>query len=125
MKVNRVDRFVLDPTPAQEQRLRSHADTARYAWKGAWINARNAPRREEVGVRGRPAPALEQGKAAYPQAGLVEGELQVRKEAFRTLERALRDLIAPRRVNGKALVSGSPGARGRGDAGIPSASAPG
>jgi hypothetical protein len=70
------------------------AGAGRYAWKGTWINARNAPRREEVEVRGRSAPALEQGKAAYPQAGLVEGEREVRKEALRTLERALRDLIA-------------------------------
>jgi len=32
MKVHQAYRFALDPTPAQEQRLRSHAGAARYAW---------------------------------------------------------------------------------------------
>jgi len=32
MPVHQAYRFALDPTPAQEQRLRSHAGAARYAW---------------------------------------------------------------------------------------------
>jgi putative transposase len=58
MRVVQAYRFALDPSPAQERALRSHAGAARFAWNWAWWG--------------------ENSKCVY-------------QEAFRDLDRALRD----------------------------------
>jgi putative transposase len=88
-------RFALNPTPAQERALRSHAGAARFAWnwslakckarydaEGRWYSGTELHRIWNVEKKADPALAwwAENSKCAY-------------QEAFRDLDRALRDFI--------------------------------
>jgi putative transposase len=103
-------RFALDPAPAQERMLRSHAGAARFAWN--WGLARCVERHTAQGqwysgaelhrlwnARKKADPALswwaENSKCAY-------------QEAFRDLDRALRDFVKSRNGQRKGRRLGFP-----------------
>ena len=96
MKVNQAYRFALNPTPAQEAMLRSHAGAARFAWnwglakckeryeaEGKWYSAIDLHKLWNAEKKADPALGWwgENSKCAY-------------QEAFRDLDRALRDFTA-------------------------------
>jgi transposase len=119
-------RFALDPTPAQEQKLRSHAGAARFAWNWGLDQCR---KRYEAEKQWYSAVDLHriwnQAKRQDPKlAWWKENSKCVYQEAFRNLDRALRDFIASKRGERKGAWA-SPSARRRAGAGIPSASVPG
>jgi putative transposase len=119
-------RFALDPTPSQEQRLRSHAGAPRFAWN--W-GLEQCGKRYEAKKQGYSAVDLHQiwnqAKRQNPNlAWWKENSKCVYQEAFRNLDRALRDFIASKRGKRKGAWA-SLGTRRRAGAGIPSASAPG
>jgi putative transposase len=116
VKVNQAYRFALDPTPAQERALRSHAGAARFAWN--WGLARCRERHEAEGTwytgidlhklwneRKKADPALswwrENSKCAY-------------QEAFRDLDRALRDFVTSKKGARKGRRLGFPRFKKRG-----------
>lgn len=116
MKVSQAYRFALDPTPAQERALRSHAGAARFAWnwglarckerydaEGQWYSAIdlhklwNAEKKRDPGL----AWWGENSKCAY-------------QEAFRDLDRALADFIKSRKGQRKGRRLGFPRFKKRG-----------
>jgi putative transposase len=93
MKVNQAYRFALDPAPAQERMLWSHAGAARFAWnwglakcreryaaEGKWYSAVDMHKLWTAEKKADPALAwwTENSKCAY-------------QEAYRDLDRAPRD----------------------------------
>ena len=95
MTLTQAYRFALDPTPSQERALRSHAGAARFAWN--WGLARC---RERHAAEGKWYTAIDlhklwnQAKRADP--GLAwwgENSKCAYQEAFRDLDRALRDFV--------------------------------
>ena len=124
MKVVQAYRFALDPTPAQERALRSHAGAARFAWnwglarcrerhaaEGKWFSAAelhklwNAEKKVDPGL----AWWAESSKCAY-------------QEAFRNLDRALRDYVKSRKGERKGRRLGFRSSRSAGSAGTRSGS---
>jgi putative transposase len=109
-------RFALDPSPAQEQALRSHAGAARFAWNWGlarcreryeaerrWYSAMDLHRLWNAAKKADPALAWwgENSKCAY-------------QEAFRDLDRALRDFIKSRKGERKGRRLGFPRPKKRG-----------
>jgi putative transposase len=95
VQVKQAYRYALDPTSAQERMLRSHAGAARFAWNWGltWCNQRSnaecrwysaAQMHKLWNVQKKADPSLawwnQNSKCAY-------------QEAFRDLDRALRDYI--------------------------------
>jgi putative transposase len=109
-------RFALDPAPAQERMLRSHAGAARFAWN--WGLARCQERYQAEGrwYSGRELHKLwNAAKKADP--GLAwwgENSKCVYQEAFRDLDRALRDFIASKKGQRKGKRLGFPRFKKRG-----------
>ena len=116
MNVTQAYRFALEPTPAQERALRSHAGAARFAWN--WGLARCEERYQAEGkwysaidlhklwnTEKKTVPALgwwgENSKCAY-------------QEAFRNLDRALREFTASRKGERKGRRLGFPKFKKRG-----------
>jgi putative transposase len=116
VKVVQAYRFALDPTPAQERMLRSHAGAARFGWnwglakcqeryaaEGKWYSAAelhklwNAEKKADPGL----AWWSENSKCAY-------------QEAFRNLDRALRDYVKSRKGGRKGRRLGFPRFKKRG-----------
>lgn len=95
MKVKQAYRYVLDPTPAQERALRSHAGASRFAWN--WGLAKCKDRHESHG-KWYSAAELHKlwnvaKKADLTLAWWAENSKCAYQEAFRDLDRALRDFI--------------------------------
>ena len=99
MRVVQAYRFALDPSAAQERALRSHAGAARFAWnwglakcqeryaaEGKWYSAVDLHKLWNAQKKADPALAwwAENSKCSY-------------QEAFRDLDRALRDFTASRK----------------------------
>ena len=116
MKVTQAYRFALDPTPAQERALRSHAGAARFAWNWGlarcmeryaaerrWYSAAELHRLWNAVKKADPALAWwgENSKCAY-------------QEAFRDLDRALRDFIRSKKGERKGRRLGFPRFKKRG-----------
>ena len=116
MKVTQAYRFALDPSPAQERALRSHAGAARFAWnwglakcseryhaEGKWYSAIDLHNLWNAEKKADPALAwwAENSKCAY-------------QEAFRDLDRALRDFIKSRNGQRKGRRLGFPQFKKRG-----------
>ena len=118
MKVRQACKFALDPTPAQERMLRSHAGAARFAWnwalakctaryaaEGKWYSAVdlhkvwNAEKKADPGLSWW----SENSKCAY-------------QEAFRDLDRALSDFIKSRKGGRKGKRLAFPRFKKRGKA---------
>ena len=116
MKVNQAYRFALDPAPAQERMLASHAGAARFAWN--WGLARCRERYETEGKwwSGVDLHKLwNAGKKADPAlAWWGENSKCVYQEAFRDLDRALRDFVKSRKGERKGRRLGFPHFRKRG-----------
>ena len=119
-------RFALQPTPAQERALSSHAGASRFAWnwglarvgeryaaEGKWYSAIDLHKLWNATKKADPALAWwsENSKCAY-------------QEAFRDLDRALRDYIRSKKATGEGGW-GSRKLRSEEDAGTRSGSAPG
>ena len=103
-------RFALDPTPAQERALRSHAGAARFAWNWglARCKARYAAERKWYS-----APELHKRwnaeKKADPALGWwSENSKCCYQEAFRNLDRALSDFVKSKRGERKGKKLGFP-----------------
>jgi len=111
-------RFALDPTPAQQRALRSHAGAARFAWNWGlhqcklryaaerkWYSATELHKLWNAEKKADPALAWwsENSKCAY-------------QEAFRNLDRALRDFVKSRRGERKGKRLGFPRRKKRGKA---------
>src|SRR6476620_4974952 len=103
-------RFALDPSPAQQRALRSHAGAARFAWNWGlsqctqrytaerkWYSAAelhklwNAAKKADPGLGWR----AENSKCCY-------------QESFRNLDPALRDFVKPRKGQRKGRKLGFP-----------------
>jgi putative transposase len=109
-------RFALDPSPAQEQLLRSHAGAARFAWN--WGLARCT---ERYAAERRWYSAAElhrlwnQAKKADPAlAWWSENSKCAYQEAFRDLERALRNFVKSKKGQRKGRRLGFPRFKKRG-----------
>jgi putative transposase len=116
VKVTQAYRFALDPTPAQERALRSHAGASRFAWnwglarcrerydaEGRWYSAVDLHKLWNAAKKSDPALAWwgENSKCAY-------------QEAFRDLDRALRDFIKSGKGERKGRRLGFPRFKKRG-----------
>jgi putative transposase len=116
MKVTQAYRFALDPTPAQERALRSHAGAARFAWN--WGRARCTERHVAEG-KWYSAIDLQKlwniAKKSDPRlAWWAENSKCVYQEAFRDLDRALHDFIKSRKGERKGRKLGFPKFKKRG-----------
>jgi putative transposase len=116
VKVTRAYRFALDPSPAKERALRSHAGAARFAWN--WGLARCL---ERYAAEGRWYGGVELhrlwnvAKKCDPAlAWWTENSKSVYQEAFRDLDRALRDFVASRNGRRKGKPVGFPRLKKRG-----------
>jgi putative transposase len=116
VRVTQAYRFALKPTPAQERALRSHAGAARFAWnwglakckdryeaEGNWYSAIDLHKLWNAEKKADPALAWwgENSKCAY-------------QEAFRDLDRALRDFIKSNKGLRKGRRLGFPKFKRRG-----------
>jgi putative transposase len=116
VKVRQAYRFALDPSPAQERALRSHAGAARFAWNwglakcteryGAerkWYSAAELHRLWNAQKKADPALAwwAENSKCAY-------------QEAFRDLHRALREFVRSKKGERRGRRLGFPKFKKRG-----------
>jgi len=115
-KVIQAYRFALDPSRTQERALRSHAGAARFAWnwglagckeryeaEGKWYSAIDLHRRWNAEKKADPALAW------WP-----ENSKSVYQEAFRDLDRALRDFIKSKKGKRKGRRLGFPKFKKRG-----------
>jgi putative transposase len=103
-------RFALDPTPAQERVLRSHAGAARFAWNWGLHQCR-----QRYGAERRWYSAAElhklwnTAKKADPALGWwAENSKCCYQEAFRNLDRALSDFVKSRKGQRKGKKLGFP-----------------
>jgi putative transposase len=116
VKVTQAYRFALDPSPAQERSLRSHAGAARFAWNWAlrkckdrysaekkWYSASELHRLWNAEKKADPTLAWwhENSKCAY-------------QESFRDLDRTLRDYVKSKRGERKGRQLGFPRFKKRG-----------
>ena len=116
IRVIQAYRFALDPSAAQERALRSHAGAARFAWN--WGLARCQERYEAEG-RWYSGTGLHklwnaQKKADPALAWWAENSKCSYQEAFRDLDRALRDFTASRKGIRKGHRVGFPRFKKRG-----------
>jgi putative transposase len=116
VRVTQAYRFALEPTPAQERALRSHAGAARFAWN--WGLARCKERYE---AEGRWYSAVDlhklwnaEKKADPVLAWWSENSKCAYQEAFRDLDRALRDFIKSKKGLRKGRRLGFPRFKERG-----------
>jgi putative transposase len=116
VKVTQAYRFALDPSPAQERALRSHAGAARFAWnwglakcqeryaaEGKWYSGIDLHKLWNIQKKTDPALAWwgENSKCVY-------------QEAFRDLDRALTDFIKSKKGQRKGRKLGFPRFKKRG-----------
>src|ERR1700683_5227689 len=116
VSVIRAYRFALDLSPSQERALRSHAGAARFAWnwglarckeryaaEGRWYSGMDLHRLWNAEKKADPALAWwpENSKCCY-------------QEAFRDLDRALRDFIKSKKGQRKGRRLGFPRVKKRG-----------
>lgn len=116
MKVTQAYRFALDVTPAQERALRSHAGAARFAWNWGLVKCR-----ERYAAEGRWYSAAElhrlwnaEKKADPALSWWGENSKCAYQEAFRDLDRALKDFIKSKKGQRKGKRLGFPRFKKRG-----------
>jgi putative transposase len=110
VKVTQAYRFALDPSPAQERALRSHAGAARFAWNWGLARCEERYRAER---KWHSAAELHKmwnaEKKADPGLGWwAENSKRAYQEAFRNLDRALRDYVKSRKGERKGRRLGFP-----------------
>jgi putative transposase len=109
-------RFALAPSPAQERALRSHAGAARFAWNWALArcNARYAAERTWYSAAELHKLWNTQKKADPGLGWWAENSKCAYQEAFRNLDRALRDFIRSKKGQRKGRKLGFPRFKKRG-----------
>src|ERR1700746_3118917 len=117
MKVTQAYRFALDPSPAQERMLRSHAGAARFAWNWALGRCEQRYEAERKWYSGAELHKLwnAEKKADPGLAWWAENSKCAYQEAFRDLDRALRDFVRSKKAGGRAGGSGSRSSRSAGN----------
>jgi hypothetical protein len=83
---------------------------------GAWISAGSVPRRREVGVRGRSAPARERKRSGASRSWPGGRSARGARNPFAPWSGRYMTSSPPRRVRGRGAVSASPGSRSGADA---------
>ncbi|MFD0855922.1 helix-turn-helix domain-containing protein [Actinomadura adrarensis] len=116
VKVTQAYRFALDPTPAQERALWSHAGASRFAWNWGLAACRTRYDTEGKWWSGPEMHKLwNTVKKADPALGWWgENSKCVYQEAFRDLDRALRDYDRARKGQRKGRRLGFPKHKKRG-----------
>ena len=109
-------RFALDPAPAQERMLRSHAGAARFAWNWGLAQCQQRYQAEGSWYSGQELHKLwNTAKKADPAlAWWTENSKCVYQEAFRNLDRALQDFIKSKKGQRKGKRLGFPRFKKRG-----------
>ena len=109
-------RFALDPSPTQEQVLRSHAGAARFAWNWglAKCTERYAAERKWYSAADLHKLWTAEKKADPALAWWAENSKCCYQEAFRNLDRALRDFVKSRKGERKGKRLGFPRFKKRG-----------
>ena len=117
MTVVQAYRFALDPSPPQERALRSHAGAARFAWNWGLGKCRERYAAERKWYSGAELHKLwnAEKKAGPELAWWAENSKCAYQEAFRDLDRALRDFIKSKKGqrNGRRLGFPKPKRRGK------------
>jgi transposase len=103
-------RYALDPTPRQEQQLRSHAGASRFAWNWGLARCQQRYAAERKWYSGVDLHRLwNAAKRADPALSWWgENSKCVYQEAFRDLDRALRDYIRSKKGERKGRRLGFP-----------------
>jgi putative transposase len=116
MAVRQAYRFALDPSPAQERILRSHAGAARFAWNWGLAKCRERYEAEGRWWSGVDLHKLwnAEKKADPGLAWWGENSKCAYQEAFRDLDRALRDFIKSKKGERKGRRLGFPRFKKRG-----------
>jgi putative transposase len=109
-------RFALDPTPAQERMLWSHAGAARFAWNWglAKCQERYAAERKWYSAAELHKMWNAEKKADPDLAWWAENSKCAYQEAFRNLDRALRDYVKSKKGERKGKRLGFPRFKKRG-----------
>jgi putative transposase len=108
--IKRAYRFALDPSPAQERALRSHAGAARFAWNWGLAKCKERYAAEKKWYSAADLHKLwnAQKKADPALAWWVENSKCCYQEAFRNLERALGDFIKSKKGQRRGKRLGFP-----------------
>lgn len=116
MRVLQAYRFALDPAPAQERMLRSHAGAARFAWNWGLGRCKQRHAAEGRWYSGVDLHKLwnAEKKTDPALAWWTENSKCVYQEAFRDLDRALRDYLKSRKGERKGRRLGFPRLKKRG-----------
>ena len=116
--VNRAYRFALSPSPAQKRMLRSHAGAARFAWNWGLARCKERYAAERKWYSSAELHKLwNAAKKADPDLGWwAENSKCCYQEAFRNLDRALRDFIKSKKGLRKGKKLGFPRRKKKGRA---------
>jgi len=116
VKVAQAYRFALDPSPAQERILRSHAGAARFAWNWGLAKYRERHRADGTWYSGTGLHKLwnAEKKTDPALAWWRENSKCAYQEAFRDLDRALRDFVKSKKGKRKGRQLGFPQFKKRG-----------
>ena len=116
MKVNQAYKFALHPTPAQERMLRSHAGAARFAWNWGLARCNQRYEAERRWYSGAELHKLwnAQKKVDPELAWWADNSKCAYQEAFRDLDRALRDFVNSKNGKRKGKRLGFPRFKKRG-----------
>jgi putative transposase len=116
VKVVQAYRFALDPTPAQERMLRSHAGAARFAWNWglAKCQERYAAERKWYSATDLHKLWNAEKKADPGLAWWAENSKCAYQEAFRNLDRELRNYVESKKGERKGRRLGFPKFKKRG-----------
>jgi putative transposase len=124
VKVRQAFRYAIDSAPGGERSFRSHAGASRFAWN--WGLAKCKERYE---AEGRWYSAIDlhklwnaKKKADPDLAWWAENSKCAYQEAFRDLDRALKDFVKSRKGQRKGKRIGFPASRSGGSAGTRSGS---
>jgi putative transposase len=126
-KVCQAYRFALEPTPAQERALRSHAGAARFAWNWGLAACKERYQAERRWYSATDLHKLwNASKKVDPAlAWWSENSKCVYQESFRGLDRALKDFIRSKKGERRGSGWASRSSRSAENAGTRSGSAPG
>jgi putative transposase len=111
-------KFALDPSPAQERALRSHAGAARFAWNWGLAKCKDRYDTERKWHSGAGLHKMwnAEKKADPDLAWWAENSKCAYQEAFRNLDRALGDFIKSKKGDRKGRKVGFPAFKKRGKA---------
>ena len=116
--VRQAYKYALDPSPAQERALRSHAGAARFAWNWGLAKCRERYEAERKWYSGAELHRLwnAEKKAGAGLSWWAENSKCAYQEAFRNLDRALKDFVKSRKGERKGKRLGFPRRKRKGKA---------